>query len=66
MSVAGVDVVGPPPGDLNNITVYSAGISAGTQQADAANALIRFLHTPEAAAALKAKGLKPVDAPKGT
>ena len=66
MSVAGVDVVGPPPGDLNNITVYSAGISAGTQQADAANALIRFLHTPEAAAVLKAKGLKPVVAPKGT
>ena len=49
-----------------NITVYAAGISAGTQQADAANALIRFLHTPEAAAVLKAKGLKPVDAPKGT
>ena len=63
MSVAGVDVVGPPPGDLNNITVYSAGISAGTQQADAANALIKFLHTPEAAAVLKAKGLKR-DAPE--
>jgi molybdate transport system substrate-binding protein len=66
MSVAGVDMVGPLPGDLNNITVYAAGIGAGSQQSDAANALIRFLHTPEAQAVFKAKGLKPADAPKGT
>jgi len=65
MSVAGVDVVGPPPGDLNNITVYAAGIGAGSQQAEAANALIKFLHTPEAAAVFREKGLKPADAPKG-
>jgi len=66
MSVAGVDMVGPLPGDLNNITVYAAGIGASSQQSDAANALIRFLHTPEAQAVFKAKGLKPADAPKGT
>jgi molybdate transport system substrate-binding protein len=66
MSVAGVDMVGPLPGDLNNITVYAAGIGAGSQQSDAGNALIRFLHTPEAQAVFKAKGLKPADAPKGT
>jgi len=66
MSVAGVDMVGPLPGDLNNITIYAAGIGAGSQQSDAANALIRFLHTPEAQAVFKAKGLKPADAPKGT
>jgi molybdate transport system substrate-binding protein len=66
MSVAGVDVVGPPPGDLNNITVYAGGIGAGSQQAEAANALIKFLHTPEAAAVFREKGLKPADAPKGT
>ena len=66
MSVAGVDMVGPLPGDLNNITVYAAGIGAGSQQSEAATALIRFLHTPEAQAVFKAKGLKPADAPKGT
>jgi molybdate transport system substrate-binding protein len=66
MSVAGIDMVGPLPGDLNNITQYSAGVGAGSQQADAANALIKFLHTPEAAAVFKARGLKPADAPKGT
>ena len=44
MSVAGVDVVGPPPGDLNNITLYAAGIGKGSAQADGANALVKFLH----------------------
>jgi molybdate transport system substrate-binding protein len=44
MSVAGIDMVGPLPADLNNITAYAAGIGAGSQQADAATALIRFLH----------------------
>ena len=66
MSVAGIDMVGPLPGDLNNITVYAAGTGAGSQQSEAATALIRFLHTPEAQAVFKAKGLKPADAPKGT
>ena len=66
ISVAGIDVVGPPPGDLNNITVYAAGVGAGSHQAAAANALIQFLHTPEAAAVFKAKGITPLDAPKGT
>lgn len=66
MSVAGIDMVGPLPADVNNITAYAAGIGAGSQQADAATALIRFLHSPEAQAVFKAKGLKPADAPKGT
>jgi molybdate transport system substrate-binding protein len=65
MSVAGVDMVGPLPAELNNITTYAAGSGAGTTQADAANALIKFLHTPEAAAVFKARGLKP-EAAKAT
>lgn len=66
MTVAGIDIVGPPPADFNNITVYAAGIGAGSQQSEAASALIRFLHSPEAQAVFKAKGIKPADAPKGT
>ena len=62
MSVAGVDMVGPLPAELNNITTYAAGPGAGTTQAEAANALIKFLHTPEAQAVLKARGLKPAAA----
>jgi molybdate transport system substrate-binding protein len=64
--VAGVDLVGPLPPEVNNITVYAAGVGAGSQQMEAANALIKFLHTPEAQAVFKAKGLKPADGPKGT
>ena len=65
MSVAGVDMVGPLPAELNNITTYAAGPGAGTTQAEAANALVKFLHTPEAQAVFKARGLKP-EAAKAT
>ncbi len=66
MSVAGVDVIGAPPGDLNNVTLYSAGIGKDSKQTEGGNALIKFLHTPEAAAVFKAKGLTPVAAPKAS
>ena len=59
MSVKGVDIVGTLPGDLNNVTVYAAGPGAGTAQGDAAQALVKFLHSPEAQAVFKARGLKP-------
>ena len=64
ISVAGVDLVGPLPAAINNITGYSAGIGKDSKQAEGANALIKFLHTPEAAAVFKAKGLTPVVAQK--
>ena len=44
----------------------AAGSGAGTSQGDAANALIKFLHTPEAAAVFKARGLKPEGAAKAS
>jgi len=60
MSVFGVDVIGAPPGDLNNITSYAAGVGPSTKDPNAAKALIKFLKSPEAAAVFKARGLKPV------
>lgn len=60
MSVSGVDVVGPPPGDLNNVTTYSAALSPQTRDPAAAKALISFLKSPAAVAVFKARGLKPV------
>lgn len=66
MAVSGVDMVGPLPADLNNVTAFSAGLGAGTKEAAAATALMRFLHTPEAAAVFKARGLKPAMAPKAS
>lgn len=59
MSVAGTEVVGLLPSELNTVTVYAAGVGAGSAQADAAKALIAVLRSPEAAAIYKAKGLDP-------
>jgi molybdate transport system substrate-binding protein len=60
MAVLGVDIVGPLPGDFQNVTTYAAGIPVYAAEPDAAKALIHFLTTPAAAAVFKAKGL---DAP---
>lgn len=66
VSVTGVDLVGPLPAELNNITTYAAGTASGTKEGEAGKALIKFLHSPEAQTVFKARGLKPTDAPKGT
>ncbi len=60
MHVEGVDVIGPLPGDLQNITTFAAGITSASAQADIAKALVRFLQTPESAAVIKKHGLDPV------
>src|SRR5439155_6312149 len=58
LPVAGIDVVGPLPPELQKITVFSAGIVRGTKQADAARALITFLASPAAASAIRKSGLE--------
>ena len=59
LPVKGAELVGPLPGELQNIIVYAAGISAATQQSSAARDLIRFLATPEVVRIIRAKGLEP-------
>jgi molybdate transport system substrate-binding protein len=59
ISVAGIEIVGPLPGDLQDTVVFSAAIMAGAKDAAASKALIDFLSTPEAATVIKAKGLEP-------
>lgn len=59
MHVAGTEIVGPLPGDLNMVTEFVAGIAPDSNNADAAKALIKMLQTPEAAAVFRAKGLDP-------
>jgi len=56
---AGVTLVGPLPKDIQNYTVYAAGIGAGTQHGDAAKALIASLAGPPAQALFKSKGMEP-------
>ena len=59
ISVAGIDLVGPLPGDLQATTVFSAAIMTGAKEAAAAKALVDFLRTPESAKVIKAKGMEP-------
>ncbi len=59
ISVAGIDIVGPLPGDLQNTIVFAAAVMASAKDAEAAKALVNFLRTPEAAAVIKAKGMEP-------
>jgi molybdate transport system substrate-binding protein len=59
LEVPGTDLVGPLPGDLQNITVFAGGVVTGAKQPDAAAAFLKFLQTPEAIATIKAKGMEP-------
>ena len=59
LEVQGTDLVGPLPGDLQNITMFAGGVVSGAKQPDAAAAFLKFLQTPEALATIKAKGMEP-------
>ena len=60
--VAGIDIVGPLPDELQKITVFSAGIAAVSREPDAGKALIKFLASPEARDTLVKSGLDPIPA----
>jgi molybdate transport system substrate-binding protein len=59
ISVPGIEIVGPLPGDLQNTIAFSGAIMTGTKEAELGKALINFLRTPDAAAAIKVKGMEP-------
>jgi molybdate transport system substrate-binding protein len=60
IGIPGVDYVGPLPPEVQRVTVFSAGIAAGAAEPVAARALIAFLASPAAAAAIAKSGLEPV------
>jgi molybdate transport system substrate-binding protein len=57
--VAGTQLVGPLPGELATMTLFTGGVGAESQSAAAAKALIEFLRGPDAAPSFKAKGFEP-------
>jgi molybdate transport system substrate-binding protein len=59
LPVKGIVLVGPLPADIQNYTVYAAGIGANAKQAEAAKALLKALTGPAAADVLKSKGMEP-------
>jgi len=59
LPVPGIDVIGPLPQDIQQITVFSAGLHARSKAADAARALVKFLQAPAAAQVIRKKGMEP-------
>lgn len=57
--VAGIEVVGPIPHDLQTPAVFSAGRVANAAHAEAADRLLRYLASPEAVPVLRQSGLEP-------
>jgi molybdate transport system substrate-binding protein len=54
-----VEVIGMLPAELQQTTLYSAGVTTSAREPEAARALIKALIAPSAAAIYKAKGLDP-------
>jgi molybdate transport system substrate-binding protein len=57
--VAGVEIVGPIPLDIQSPAVFSAGRLAASKRVVQADELLRYLASPEAAPVLRASGLEP-------
>jgi molybdate transport system substrate-binding protein len=59
LPVKGAELVGPLPGELQNIIVYAAGLAASAAQSAAARTFIAFLAMPEVLGLIRAKGMEP-------
>jgi molybdate transport system substrate-binding protein len=61
MPVAGIEVAGPLPGNLQSTTVFASAIMSGARDVEASKALVDFLRTPASATVIKEKGMEPVN-----
>jgi molybdate transport system substrate-binding protein len=59
LPVKGADLVGPLPGELQNIIVYAAGLAAAGGQSATARAFVAFMATPAVVRTIRAKGMEP-------
>jgi molybdate transport system substrate-binding protein len=63
LPIAGIDVVGPLPAEVQYVSVFSAGVIKTSPHAEVARAMIRFLASPDAAPVVERTGLEPIRAP---
>lgn len=61
MPVAGIELLGPLPAELDKVTVFAAGVHVHAGAPGDAAALARFLRSADAASVMRAKGLVPLD-----
>jgi molybdate transport system substrate-binding protein len=62
LPVQGIEIVGQLPSELQKVTVFSAGIASVSKEPDAGKALIKFLASPAASAAIIKSGMEPIPA----
>ena len=59
LPVAGIDYVGPLPSEVQEVTVFAAGIPMGAVRPDAARTLVEYLTAPAASATISRCGMEP-------
>ena len=59
LPVKGAELVGPLPGELQNVIVYAAGIAAAAQNRSAAQNFIVFMRSEGMHRLIRAKGMEP-------
>jgi molybdate transport system substrate-binding protein len=59
LPVPGIELVGPLSPDVQEITIFSAGLHAKAPHPDAARALVKHLTAPAAAPVIRKKGMEP-------
>ena len=59
LPVAGTTLVGPLPAEIQNFTVYAAGVGSAAADGATARALVKFLSGPHALPIIKARGMQP-------
>jgi molybdate transport system substrate-binding protein len=59
LPVPGIDYVGPLPPDVQQFTVFAAGIATHAREPDGTRALIAFLTAPAAAPIIRRSGMEP-------
>jgi molybdate transport system substrate-binding protein len=60
LPIPGIDYVGPLPPEVQQVTIFSAGVAVGAREPEAGRALIKFLASPAAVPAITKSGLEPV------
>jgi molybdate transport system substrate-binding protein len=60
LPITGIELLGPLPGSLQRVTVFSAGIASTAKSPDAARALIRFLQSSDVRPVVIKTGLEPI------
>ncbi|MBI4192855.1 MAG: substrate-binding domain-containing protein [Betaproteobacteria bacterium] len=58
--MAGVELLGPLPPELQNYVGYTVGVGVHAKEGEAGKAFINFLKAPAAVPVLKAKGMEPI------